>query len=699
MSPRDQQRPTTDAALIGMGCRLPGATSPVELWQVLLDPVRAQNPGLVSDPLTPQVLRQVVWEALADASLPTRTLAGTRTGVYLYAHPTSYTDPAELAADLSGHLRLKGPVRTGPASVPLLHAAHYDLRVGGVDWAIVIAADEHQDLTRAIALVLTSTALADRHRTYAHITGTWSPQNRDEPAHTVSQALHHAGHDLERVWAWHTPAHDPDLVHALNQLPRPYGRGPELCALPGPLAAPGGVRGLVSAAAAALALHHRRLSVPAHPTGGPLGTPNAPSEVHVAGIQDRSSQGTSVTVLTSAPRLPVPAHHDPVSLPQMCTVSAPSLPALAQAARVRAELTPSAGSVTTLADTALDHTDHHRVRAAVVTDNLGGALQGYRSIQDGRPNSHVVGPRVVPPVPPRLVYVLTGLAGVHPNAGAELMRLPEYAEAVEEARQALAEHTAEPVWGPGERLLTVQHRHEATFVSQLALAAAWRARGLAPEAVVGCGAGEPAAAVLAGALSVRDAARVVAARSTALASLPATRLLLIHAPHERVASLLEPLGGRVHVALHLHARAWCVAGPGPDLAALSHTLHDQDEQAQLLRGDAAHTPAALELGPGIRDALRHLRPRPAEHAHLVTATPRPAGQPLLDATYWASQTAAPAHLGAALRLATTHERPSVLVEVTARTTLARTILDTVDARHDAVSLSCDPGQFAHALDR
>lgn len=110
-----------------------------------------------------------------------------------------------------------------------------------------------------------------------------------------------------------------------------------------------------------------------------------------------------------------------------------------------------------------------------------------------------------------------------------------------------------------------------------------------------------------------------------------------------------------------------------------------------------HTPPALELGSQVRHALRGLRPRLATRAYLMSATVRPSSARYLDADYWANQLGAPAYLGAALRLATDRTQTSVLVEVAARTTLARPLLDSVDARNDVVSLSADPAQYAHAL--
>src|SRR5699024_1834179 len=78
-----------------------------------------------------------------------------------------------------------------------------------------------------------------------------------------------------------------------------------------------------------------------------------------------------------------------------------------------AERAPQGRSVGTVADTALAHGNHYRHRAAVVTDNLGGLVQGLRSIQDRTPNPDVVGPALAPTTRPRMVFVYTGHGG-HP---------------------------------------------------------------------------------------------------------------------------------------------------------------------------------------------------------------------------------------------------------------------------------------------
>ncbi len=69
----------------------------------------------------------------------------------------------------------------------------------------------------------------------------------------------------------------------------------------------------------------------------------------------------------------------------------------------------------------------------------------------------------------------------------------------------------------GEALDRVDVVQAVSFAVMVSLAAVWESAGVKPDAVVGHSQGEIAAAVVAGALSLLDGARVVALRSKAIA--------------------------------------------------------------------------------------------------------------------------------------------------------------------------------------
>ena len=77
----------------------------------------------------------------------------------------------------------------------------------------------------------------------------------------------------------------------------------------------------------------------------------------------------------------------------------------------------------------------------------------------------------------------------------------------------------------------------------VSLAAQWRALGIQPDAVLGDSQGEIAAAHVAGALSLRDAAKVVTLRSKAISAIAGTGgMVSILRPVQQVCALIEPLG-------------------------------------------------------------------------------------------------------------------------------------------------------------
>ncbi|WUV20811.1 SDR family NAD(P)-dependent oxidoreductase [Streptomyces sp. NBC_01485] len=128
--------------------------------------------------------------------------------------------------------------------------------------------------------------------------------------------------------------------------------------------------------------------------------------------------------------------------------------------------------------------------------------------------------------------------------GRELLEAsPVFAASVAECEAALSPWVEWSLTGvlagDGAELARVDVVQPVLWAVMVSLAAVWRSVGVVPVAVVGHSQGEIAAACVAGALSLEDAARVVAVRSRAITRLAGTGgMVSVFASSERVAGLL-----------------------------------------------------------------------------------------------------------------------------------------------------------------
>ena len=193
-------------------------------------------------------------------------------------------------------------------------------------------------------------------------------------------------------------------------------------------------------------------------------------------------------------------------------------------------------------------------RAVVVAADRNGALAGLAALADGDHGPHTaVGTATARD---RVAFVFPGQGSQWPGMAAELMRTaPVFRESIEACAASLAPHVdwslTKVLRGESgaptlERVDVVQ---PALFAVMVSLAALWRSCGVEPAAVVGHSQGEIAAAHVAGALSLDDAARVVAVRSRALRVLAGRGgMVSVVAPVDHVRRSIARWGGAVSVA-------------------------------------------------------------------------------------------------------------------------------------------------------
>ncbi|CDR18247.1 Beta-ketoacyl synthase [Streptomyces iranensis] len=236
---------------------------------------------------------------------------------------------------------------------------------------------------------------------------------------------------------------------------------------------------------------------------------------------------------------------------------------------------------------------------------------------------------------PRVVFVFPGQGAQWLGMGSALRDSSVvFAERMAECAAALSEFVDWDLFtvldDPAvvDRVDVVQPASWAVMVS---LAAVWQAAGVRPDAVIGHSQGEIAAACVAGAVSLRDAARIVTLRSQAIARGLAGRGAM--ASLALPAQEIELVDG-AWIAAHNGPASTVIAGT-PEAVDRVLTVHEaQGARVRRITVDyASHTPH-VEL---IRDELLHITAGVGSQAPVVPWLSTVDGtwvEGPLDAEYW-----------------------------------------------------------------
>ncbi|RSS40253.1 type I polyketide synthase, partial [Streptomyces sp. WAC05858] len=191
--------------------------------------------------------------------------------------------------------------------------------------------------------------------------------------------------------------------------------------------------------------------------------------------------------------------------------------------------------------------------------------------------------------------------------------------------------------GGGPGLGRVDVVQPALWAVMVSLAEVWRACGVTPAAVVGHSQGEIAAAVVAGALSLEDGARVVALRSQAIGRGLAGRggMMSVAESADRVRERIAAWGGRISVAAVNGPGSIVVSGDPEALRELQAECEGEDVRAKIIPVDyASHSAHVEELRDELLDVLAPIAPRRAEVPFCSTVTGDTLDTTGLDAGYW-----------------------------------------------------------------
>jgi acyl transferase domain-containing protein len=184
----------------------------------------------------------------------------------------------------------------------------------------------------------------------------------------------------------------------------------------------------------------------------------------------------------------------------------------------------------------------------------------------------------------------------------------------------------------------------------VSLAALWRSVGVEPASVIGHSQGEIAAACVAGALSLDEAAQIVVTRSRLLKAIYGTGgLIAAILPYAEAVERIAPWAGRLWVAVH-NGPASTVIGGEPEALDEFEAAWGADVQLRRAAVDyAAHTPHVEVVREELLAALADLRPTTGTAAIFSSCTGEFLSGAELTADYWYRNLAEPVRFDTAVR--------------------------------------------------
>nr|AXL05422.1 type I polyketide synthase [uncultured bacterium] len=326
-------------------------------------------------------------------------------------------------------------------------------------------------------------------------------------------------------------------------------------------------------------------------------------------------------------------------------------------------------------------------RAVVVAGSRDEARGGLMMLARGEDAAGVVTGRAG--TPGRIVWVFPGQGTQWVGMGRELLgSSPVFAERIAECVAALEKWVdwslVDVLRGDTDPELMdrVDVLQPACFAVMVGLAAVWDSVGVRPDAVLGHSQGEIAAACVSGALSLEDAARVVALRSQAIAKELSGRggMASVALSEDDAVDRVAPWAGRVEVAAVNGPSSVVIAGDAEALDEALEALSAEDVRVRRVAVDyASHTRHVEDIRDTLAEALAGIAARAPEVPFYSTVTGgwvREAG--VLDGDYWYRNLRGQVRFGPAVAelLAQGH---GAFVEISAHPVLVQPVNEITDA--------------------
>ncbi|GAB2626314.1 hypothetical protein GCM10027168_67580 [Streptomyces capparidis] len=210
----------------------------------------------------------------------------------------------------------------------------------------------------------------------------------------------------------------------------------------------------------------------------------------------------------------------------------------------------------------------------------------------------------------KTAWLFTGQGAQYAGMAAGLADEPAFRAAFDACAELFDQHLDRPlasvVWpGPGETspVDDTRYTQPALFAVEYALARMWQSYGLKPTALLGHSIGEIAAACVAGVFSLEDAVRLVAARASLMAALPAGgAMAAVHCDEATALAAIAAYPDTVALAAVNGPHTVTVSGAAADVDAVTAALREQGVRSQRLTvSHAFHSPLLRPMLDAFRE--------------------------------------------------------------------------------------------------
>jgi acyl transferase domain-containing protein/acyl carrier protein len=363
----------------------------------------------------------------------------------------------------------------------------------------------------------------------------------------------------------------------------------------------------------------------------------------LAGVNSFGISGTNAhVVLEEAPALlALPEEGD--ARPRLVTLSAHTDRALVELAdAVREEAARVEGAA--LRDIAYTHARRRTLRAnriAIVARDRTELASELASLLSGAPSPTTSSG--VATKPAGVVFAFSGHGTHWAGMGKTLLaREPAFAAAIDAWDAEQRTHVS---WSlrdlleravSGEELDRIDVLQPALTGIAIALARQWEHWGVKPAAVLGHSSGEIAAAHIAGALSLADAALIACARGAVVRELaPPGAMALVALPASAVSEELARVGNRAAVAGANSPNMTVLSGDIDAIEAVVAAFEARGVFARKLRVEfASHGPHMDALAPVLAQRVASVSPNANAVPIFSTVTPGVVAGEVLTPTYW-----------------------------------------------------------------